>query len=206
LEHRIIRPDGVTRILNVQAKSIHDAAGNLLRIQGTTQDITERRQAEERIEKPLDEPATVEAVARWQGLDLDQWFTLEPAAPRPGSRITCAPVGIGDAASSRTTVANRRKLCRLGGGSIMSIVVAKRHEAGLRPDGPADAGAGAMLSRHRSARDHALATSGSCESGWLRQPAGQAGGCRKPFMPVGQSLPVETVDTSGGPLKCERDE
>jgi diguanylate cyclase (GGDEF)-like protein/PAS domain S-box-containing protein len=49
LEHRIIRPDGVTRILNVQAKSIHDAAGNLLRIQGTTQDITERRQAEERM-------------------------------------------------------------------------------------------------------------------------------------------------------------
>ena len=48
-EHRIIRPDGVTRILNVQARSIHDAAGTLLRVQGTTQDITEHRQAEERM-------------------------------------------------------------------------------------------------------------------------------------------------------------
>ena len=49
LEHRIIRPDGEVRLLSLQSKGVFDEAGALLRVQGTTQDITERRQTEERM-------------------------------------------------------------------------------------------------------------------------------------------------------------
>jgi diguanylate cyclase (GGDEF)-like protein/PAS domain S-box-containing protein len=49
LEIRVTRPDGVERIVHEQAVVSCDAHGHPIRIQGTTQDITDRRQAEERI-------------------------------------------------------------------------------------------------------------------------------------------------------------
>ncbi|MCB0171975.1 MAG: PAS domain-containing protein [Anaerolineae bacterium] len=45
-EHRIIRPDGVVRIVHGRGKVILDQAGQPARMFGTSQDITERRQAE----------------------------------------------------------------------------------------------------------------------------------------------------------------
>jgi diguanylate cyclase (GGDEF)-like protein/PAS domain S-box-containing protein len=48
-EHRIVRADGQVRVVNNQAKGVFDAAGKLLRVMGTTQDITERRHAESRV-------------------------------------------------------------------------------------------------------------------------------------------------------------
>ena len=47
LDHRIIRPDGVMRVVHEAAVVVRDAAGRPLRMAGTTQDITERKQAEE---------------------------------------------------------------------------------------------------------------------------------------------------------------
>src|SRR5262249_31863488 len=45
-EHRIIRPDGETRVLQARGVSVLDAAGQTVRMHGTSQDITERKQAE----------------------------------------------------------------------------------------------------------------------------------------------------------------
>jgi PAS domain S-box-containing protein len=46
-EHRIIRPNGEVRCLQSRGTVVLDAAGQTVRMHGTGQDITERRQAEE---------------------------------------------------------------------------------------------------------------------------------------------------------------
>ncbi|MCB0196119.1 MAG: PAS domain-containing protein, partial [Anaerolineae bacterium] len=45
-EHRIIRPDGIIRIIQGRGKVILDKSGNPSRMFGTSQDVTERREAE----------------------------------------------------------------------------------------------------------------------------------------------------------------
>jgi PAS domain S-box-containing protein len=49
IDHRIIRPDGVHRIVHEQATALYDEVGNPIRVIGTVQDITERKQAEEEV-------------------------------------------------------------------------------------------------------------------------------------------------------------
>ncbi|HYZ82836.1 MAG TPA: PAS domain S-box protein [Bryobacteraceae bacterium] len=49
LEHRIIRPDGTVRILQSRGAVVVDDAGNAVRLVGTGQDMTERKQAEEEL-------------------------------------------------------------------------------------------------------------------------------------------------------------
>jgi PAS domain S-box-containing protein len=48
-EHRVIRPDGVQRIVHEQATALYDEMGNPLKVLGTVQDITERKEAEEEL-------------------------------------------------------------------------------------------------------------------------------------------------------------
>ena len=49
LDFRVIRPDGSVRIVHNQGEIAYDGAGNAIRMLGTTQDITERKRAEEQI-------------------------------------------------------------------------------------------------------------------------------------------------------------
>src|SRR5690606_34692344 len=51
LECRIVRPDGVERIVHEQAVVERGPGGRPLRVHGTTQDITERKLAEQRIRR-----------------------------------------------------------------------------------------------------------------------------------------------------------
>jgi PAS domain S-box-containing protein len=46
LDHRILRPDGAERVLHGRGRVILDSDGNLVRMAGTGQDVTERKQAE----------------------------------------------------------------------------------------------------------------------------------------------------------------
>jgi two-component system, sensor histidine kinase len=46
LDNRIVRPNGEVRALHTQATTILDDSGNILRLVGTSQDITERKRAE----------------------------------------------------------------------------------------------------------------------------------------------------------------
>ncbi len=48
-DHRIIRPDGSTRILNARGEVFTDAAGKPIKMIGTAQDITERKQMEQEV-------------------------------------------------------------------------------------------------------------------------------------------------------------
>src|SRR5687767_5918191 len=49
LDFRIVRPDGSTRIVHEQGEVHYDADGKPMRMQGTTQDVTERKRTEEQI-------------------------------------------------------------------------------------------------------------------------------------------------------------
>ncbi len=49
LDHRIIRPDGVERIVHEQSEIIRDGQGRASKMVGTVQDVTERRLAEDRL-------------------------------------------------------------------------------------------------------------------------------------------------------------
>lgn len=49
IDHRIVRADGSERIVHVQSDTVHDAAGRLIKIAGTVQDMTKQRQAERQL-------------------------------------------------------------------------------------------------------------------------------------------------------------
>lgn len=49
IEHRYLHPNGQVRLLHVRRRVIRDAAGTPIRMVGTVQDITDRRQAEEQL-------------------------------------------------------------------------------------------------------------------------------------------------------------
>ncbi len=47
--HRVVRPDGQVRFLHVRGQVFTDPGGKVVRVSGTAQDVTERRQLEQRI-------------------------------------------------------------------------------------------------------------------------------------------------------------
>ena len=63
LEPRIVRPDGGVRTLRVEARPVRDGNGNVYRVAGTMQDITERRL----IERQLAQAQKMEAIGNLTG-------------------------------------------------------------------------------------------------------------------------------------------
>jgi PAS domain S-box-containing protein len=63
LEPRFIRPDGEVRVLRVEGRPVIDADGNVRRVAGTMQDITERRL----IERQLAQAQKMEAIGNLTG-------------------------------------------------------------------------------------------------------------------------------------------
>ncbi len=55
IDHRIILPDGTERVVHEQAEVLFDEDGNPVSMSGTVQDITERKIAEQKIQKSLNE-------------------------------------------------------------------------------------------------------------------------------------------------------
>jgi len=53
-DHRIVRPDGTVRVLQANGKVVLDESGNPVKMLGTGQDITDRKQIEEELEKARD--------------------------------------------------------------------------------------------------------------------------------------------------------
>ena len=51
LDHRIVTPDGTERYVHAESDVVYDETGRPLRMMGTLQDITERKQAEQEIRK-----------------------------------------------------------------------------------------------------------------------------------------------------------
>jgi PAS domain S-box-containing protein len=55
IEYRIVRPDGVERVLHSVAEVRFDESGRPVKLVGTAHDITERKQAEEELERRVEE-------------------------------------------------------------------------------------------------------------------------------------------------------
>lgn len=50
VQYRIVRPDGFTRVIHARGTALTDAAGRTVRMIGTAQDVTEKREMEEQLE------------------------------------------------------------------------------------------------------------------------------------------------------------
>lgn len=74
-EHRIVRPDGSVRVVHRQARIILDEDGEPLRMIGTVHDVTERKQAEERLrfQARLMENVRDAVIATDEGFFLTSW-------------------------------------------------------------------------------------------------------------------------------------
>ena len=57
VHYRIIHPDGITRVIHAQGAAVTDAAGRTVRMIGTVQDVTEKREMEGKLESLLSELA-----------------------------------------------------------------------------------------------------------------------------------------------------
>jgi two-component system sensor histidine kinase/response regulator len=95
-DYRVIRPDGTVRTLQVNCKAIADATGSIIRMWGTTQDITERKQIEIELktnEMRLTEAQHIANLGDWEwdiASDNVRWsnelyriFGLQPDEPGP---------------------------------------------------------------------------------------------------------------------------
>jgi PAS domain S-box-containing protein len=71
IEHRITRPNGEIRNVYSRVKVYRDENGNPLRVLGSTQDITERKQAEVRIERNLRQLIALEHMGQTVVASLD---------------------------------------------------------------------------------------------------------------------------------------
>ncbi len=78
LEYRIIRPSGAVRFIQSHTNVVRDKETNrLVRLVGTTQDITERKKAEERFYKAFNanpEPMTIATMSNGLYLDVNESF------------------------------------------------------------------------------------------------------------------------------------
>ncbi|HWQ63618.1 MAG TPA: PocR ligand-binding domain-containing protein, partial [Methanospirillum sp.] len=74
LEHRIIRRDGEIRFVIVRYSTNHDSYGNVYRIQGANQDITERKRAEEALERRI--VALTQPMTSVSSISFENLFNL----------------------------------------------------------------------------------------------------------------------------------
>jgi diguanylate cyclase (GGDEF)-like protein/PAS domain S-box-containing protein len=86
ITYRLIRPDGVERIMHGRGASAERVDGEITRVWGTTQDVTERhrletsrREAEARFRTAFEHAPIGVCVLNMRGPDPGQWITVNPA-------------------------------------------------------------------------------------------------------------------------------
>lgn len=83
--HRIVRPDGEVRLLRARGKPIFDETGELIRMVGTGQDVTELKQTEAKLEHTRQQLAALNELGQTvtASLELEEVFRRVLAALRP---------------------------------------------------------------------------------------------------------------------------
>jgi PAS domain S-box-containing protein len=66
-EHRVVRPDGVTRIVHGRGQVTTDDSGSPLRIFGTAQDVTDQRRAQEQFRELVESAPDAMVIVNEQG-------------------------------------------------------------------------------------------------------------------------------------------
>ena len=88
LEHRIVREDGEVRLLHARGEAVCDASGQVIRIVGTGQDITERRESEQRLQYLADhDPLTGLMNRRRFVEEVDRHVAFAARYESPGAVI-----------------------------------------------------------------------------------------------------------------------
>lgn len=158
LEFQIVRLDGATRTVFEQATPVVDERGKRIGVDGITQDITERVQAQERIRQLAHYDGTTGlpnrqffaalaapplALARRQGtrcallhLDLDRFKRVNDTFGRSSGDAVLQTVAErlrscvrgGDLASVNTAAVEQGLLARVGGNSFTIMLTALRNE------------------------------------------------------------------------------
>jgi diguanylate cyclase (GGDEF)-like protein/PAS domain S-box-containing protein len=89
ITYRLIRPDGVERVVHGRGAAAERIDGELRRVWGTTQDVTERhrleagrREAERRFRAAFEHAPIGVCVLDFHGDDPGQWVTVNPALAR----------------------------------------------------------------------------------------------------------------------------
>ncbi len=136
-EHRIVRPDGSTRIVRQQGEVTFDDTGTPLRMTGTVQDLTERRRAERTLQEFEDrfrhavqtspDAVTISRLKDGLYVDVNDGFTTLLGYGREdvvGKKV--AEVGIwADLEDRKRLVARLRK-----NGQVRNEEVEVRHQSG----------------------------------------------------------------------------
>jgi PAS domain S-box-containing protein len=72
-EFRIIRPDGAERVIDSRSDMVTDEGGGVIRVLGTAQDVTDRKEAEHELERRARQQAAIASLGRraLAGADLE---------------------------------------------------------------------------------------------------------------------------------------
>jgi PAS domain S-box-containing protein len=84
LEFRIVRPDGTVRFISGRGEAMRDTGGRPIHMAGTAQDITERKRAENDLQRRTEELAALNALTR--EVSLSQSLEAVAAAALRGMR------------------------------------------------------------------------------------------------------------------------
>jgi PAS domain S-box-containing protein len=83
--HRIVRPDGEVRFLHARGKPVFDETGELIRMVGTGQDVTELKQTEEKLEQHAQQLRALNEMGQTvtASLELEEVFQRVLTTLRP---------------------------------------------------------------------------------------------------------------------------
>ena len=135
ITYRLIRPDGVERIMHGRGASAERVDGRITRVWGTTQDVTERhrletsrREAEVRFRTAFEHAPIGVCVLSLRGANAGQWITVNPALARllGYERNTLLGARIARVVHPDDVDAGKRLLGRLMHGSTSQVEVEAR--------------------------------------------------------------------------------